>query len=169
MKVGIVFGCFIPLHHGHMKLVSRSRVENDVTIIAVCGKDADRGKDFIPFKDRIKLVRIIYPTDMFRVVVLDDDKLGMDGSFSRDNWVKWSEELFRQATLDPNDPDNEITWYTGEPSYQEKLSSIYPNHKFTVIDRSENTISGTQIRENPRKYWDQIELTFRIYLIKKGY
>ena len=169
MKIGIVFGCFIPLHTGHMSLINRSCTDNDLTIIAVCGKDNDRGKDFIPFQHRIKLMGVAYYSRNVKIVALDDEKLGMDGSFSRDNWVKWSNELFRQAELDPNNSDNSYTWYTGEPSYEEKLSSIYPDHTFVIVDRSENTISGTQIRSNPRQYWDQIELTFKIYLTKKGY
>ena len=169
MKIGIVFGCFIPMHTGHISLITKSYNDNDLTIIAVCGKDDDRGKDFISFNDRCLLTKVRYSKDPFKVVVLDDDKLGMDGSFSRDNWVKWSEELFKRAALEPNDSANTYTWYTGEPSYQEKLSSIYPNHTFVIVDRSEDTISGTQIRQNPRKYWNQIAPQFRAYLSSKGF
>lgn len=50
MKIGITFGCFIPLHVGHMAMIERSVRENDRTIIAVCGYDDDRGKDFIHLK-----------------------------------------------------------------------------------------------------------------------
>lgn len=170
MKIGIVFGCFIPLHNGHAKLITRSRIENDLTIIAVCGKDTDRGKDFIPFPDRVNLMKQLYESrHRFKVVILDDEKLGMDGSFSRNNWIRWSAELFRQANVNPDATDVEFTWYTGEPSYQEKLSSIYPNHNFVVVDRSEDTISGTQIRENPKKYYYHIAPSFLEYLQKKGY
>ncbi len=170
MKIGIVFGCFIPMHTGHMKLINRAFTENDLTIIAVCGKAMDRGKDFIPFRDRVELITQLYSLNYrFKVVVLDDEKLGMDGSFSRDNWIKWSAELFRQANVNPEVTDVEFTWYTGEPSYQEKLSSIYPNHNFVVVDRSEDTISGTQIRENPKKYYYHIAPSFLEYLQKKGY
>lgn len=169
MKIGIVFGCFIPLHKGHLKLLSQSFIDNDLTIIAVCGKDDDRGKDFIPFQHRIKLMGVSYYSHNIRIVALDDEKLGMDGSFSRDNWVKWSNELFRQAELNPDNPDNTYTWYTGESSYEEKLSSIYPDHTFVIVDRSEDTISGTQIRKDPKKYWDKIDTYFREYLLRKGY
>ena len=170
MKIGIVFGCFIPLHTGHMDLISDSVNENDLTIIAVCGKDADRGKDFIPFKDRINLITQIYHhDDRFKIVVLDDEKLGMDGTFSRNNWIKWSADLFLQAGLDPYDGDNKYRWYTGEPNYVRQLMSIYPDHCFTFVPRKLNPISGTKIRENPKKYYYHIAPAFLEYLQKKGY
>lgn len=169
MKIGIVFGCFIPLHTGHMELIKRALTENDQVIIAVCGKDTDRGKDFIPFRDRINLIKRIYFCSIFHIVAIDDEKIGMDGTFTRANWVRWSNELFDQVGWDPNSSYTEYTWYTGEPSYQEKLGSIYPNHKIVIIDRAENTISGTKIRENPTKYKDSIHPRFVEYLKQKGF
>jgi len=167
MKVGIVFGCFIPLHSGHMKLIDRAVRENDQVIIVVCGKDSDRGKDFIPFRDRISLMRQIYRDDI-KVVVIDDEKIGMDGTFTRNNWIIWSNELFANAGLDPMDSVIQYSWYTGEPSYQEKLSSIYSEHQIVIISRKENTISGTQIREDPSRYKDCIHPRFVSYLEEKG-
>ena len=38
MKIGIVFGCFIPLHQGHEYLIDCAIKENDKIIIGVCGK-----------------------------------------------------------------------------------------------------------------------------------
>ena len=57
MKIGIVFGCFIPLHQGHLSLINKAIQENDKVIIGVCGFDDDRGKDFISFKTRIELIK----------------------------------------------------------------------------------------------------------------
>ncbi|MBP3824563.1 MAG: adenylyltransferase/cytidyltransferase family protein, partial [Butyrivibrio sp.] len=51
-NIGIVFGCFIPFHKGHESLVKRALDENDRMIIAVCGYQEDRGKDFLPFTVR---------------------------------------------------------------------------------------------------------------------
>lgn len=59
-KIGIVFGCFIPMHKGHESLIKRALSENDGMIIGVCGYRADRGRDFLDFEARFKLV-----TDMF--------------------------------------------------------------------------------------------------------
>ena len=67
-KIGIVFGCFIPLHKGHESLIERALAENDRMIIAVCGYQQDRGKDFLPFTMRYKLVKEIF-RDNPRVIV----------------------------------------------------------------------------------------------------
>ena len=169
MKIGITFGCFIPMHEGHKSMIQRSRAENDMTIIAVCGKDLDRGKDFIPFKHRITLVEWKYCNyEDVKVVAVDDDKIGMDGTFTLNNWIIWACELFDNAGLDPNDDKNEYTWYTGDKSYKYKLEAAFPIHKFTVLDRSAINISGTAIRENPKKYEYMIDPLFKIYLEQKG-
>ena len=61
INIGIVFGCFIPMHKGHESLITRALEENDKIILAVCGYQTDRGRDFIDFETRIRLV-----TDMFK-------------------------------------------------------------------------------------------------------
>ena len=165
MKVGIVFGCFIPLHQGHEYLIDCALKENDALIIGVCGKDTDRGQDFIPFRDRIKLMKKIYNQPNIIISVVDDDKLQLDGTFTYDNWCKWSNELFTNANYNPN--ENQYTWYMGEPSYYEKLKLIFPNHKIKVFDRNVNPLSGTKIRENLTEYTNSINKTFLEYIKNK--
>ena len=165
MKVGIVFGCFIPLHQGHEYLIDCALKENDALIIGVCGKDTDRGQDFIPFRDRIKLMKKIYNQPNITISVVDDAKLQLDGTFTYDNWCKWSNELFTNANYNPN--ENQYTWYMGEPSYYEKLKLIFPNHKIKVFDRNVNPLSGTKIRENLTEYTNFINKTFLDYLKNK--
>ena len=165
MKVGIVFGCFIPLHQGHEYLIDCALKENDALIIGVCGKDTDRGQDFIPFRDRIKLMKKIYNQPNITISVVDDAKLQLDGTFTYDNWCKWSNELFTNANYNPN--ENQYTWYMGEPSYYEKLKLIFPNHKIKVFDRNVNPLSGTKIRENLTEYTNSINKTFLEYIKNK--
>ena len=168
MRIGIVFGCFIPLHKGHISLIERALQENDKVIVAVCGKETDRGQDFIPFSDRITLIKRKYHSGKYIISMVDDEKLKLDGSFSYNNWVLWCTELFANAGIDPYDNTNYFTWYTGEPSYKEVLNKIYENHEVCLIDRSIITISGTKIRENPMAYKDYIAPEFFDYLKKKG-
>ena len=169
MKIGIVLGCFIPMHVGHIQLFEKSFKENDKTIIAVSGKDDDRGQDFIPFRDRYKLINEIYGNDDRAIIVLvDDNKLKLDGSFSYENWCIWANEMFTQAGLDPNDPDITYTWYVGEPSYERNLAHKYRHHKFQLIDRSRIPLSGTEIRNNVEKYRQFIHPKYIDYLKNKG-
>lgn len=165
-KIGIVFGCFIPMHKGHEILINNCINSNDKTIIAVCGFDDDRGKDFIPFKDRYLLTKYAYPNN--NVIVVDDKKLGLDGTFTSDNWLKWMWEIFNQSKINPYDESIRFLWYTGEPSYVEKMQVLFPKHQFSVADRDDIKISGTKIRESPEKYINYINNVFKGYLIAKN-
>ena len=107
----------------------------------------------------------IYNQPNITISVVDDAKLQLDGTFTYDNWCKWSNELFTNANYNPN--ENQYTWYMGEPSYYEKLKLIFPNHKIKVFDRNVNPLSGTKIRENPTEYTDSINKTFLDYLKNK--
>lgn len=170
VTIGVVFGCFIPLHSGHLALIDRAFRDNECLIIAVCGKDGDRGKDFIPFRDRIRLVQNKFACNpRVKVVTVDDEKIGMDGTFTLHNWEVWCKELFDNAGIEnPDLSFYDITWYTGEQSYIEKLRVVHPKHTFVWMDRSLNTVSGTKIREDVNMYRDQIDPEFQNYLKKKG-
>ena len=168
INIGIVFGCFIPMHKGHESLITRALEENDKIILAVCGYQTDRGRDFIDFETRIRLV-----TDMFKdrkdrviVVKIDDKKLGLDGTFTHENWVLWGDELFGNAGISPDSAH--FTWYTGEASYVEKLGEIYPDHTLTLVDRQVIKTSGTEIRSNPAMHEDEINKEFLEYLKTTG-
>ncbi len=166
-KIGIVFGCFIPMHKGHESLIKRALDENDKMIIGVCGYRADRGRDFLDFESRYGLVQEMFAEkDNVIVVQIDDKKLGLDGTFTHDNWVLWGNELFSQAKRKPDDA--EYNWYTGEQSYIDKLSVIYPTHKFTLVDREIIKASGTEIRKSPAIHSDDINDFFKSYLRKNG-
>ena len=166
-NIGIVFGCFIPMHKGHESLIKRALSENDRLILAVCGYQTDRGKDFLDFSTRFRIV-----TDMFKdddsviVVKIDDKKLGLDGTFTHENWVLWGNELFEQANIPPDSAH--FNWYTGESSYVDKLGAIYPDHTFNLVDRTVIRVSGTQIRNNPTVFSDDINEDFRRYLQQSG-
>lgn len=167
-SVGITFGCFIPMHTGHMDLILRSRTCHDYTIVAVCGYDRDRGIDFIPFRKRIALTKQVFERmPDVTVVPVDDHKIGLTGTFSVDAWKVWCAELFAQCQRSPYDPVL-YHWYSGEGSYLEKIRMIYPEHIFHQIDRSINPISGTKIRENWKQHQKDIQPLFLEYLEKRG-
>ena len=167
VKTGIAFGFFIPLHKGHEMMIERAIKENDRAIIAVCGYRTDRGKDFVDYDTRLRLIREIYKDNKnVKVVRMDDKKLGRDGTFARDNWKIWGEELFAQAGEDPTKGD--YCWYTGDESFIEKLSAIYPKHRFVLLDRSDVPVSSSEIRENPGASRSLINPRFVEFLEEKG-
>lgn len=163
MKIGIVFGCFIPLHKGHLSLINKAINENPKVIIGVCGSDNDRGKNFLPFKTRLELMKTKYKDNPNIIVVpVDDEKLGLTGKFDLESWEIWCDELFTNANINPH--KNKCVWYTGEMSYSCKICQLYPNHLYLIADRSEINISGTMIRKNPNKYKEYIDKDFYNYL-----
>lgn len=168
MKVGIYFGCFIPLHEGHLKCIKKCRAENEKTILGLCGHDGDRGKGFVPFDDRIILMKWIYGEYKdVTLSVIDDKAVGLKGLFDGPSWEMWCDELFENSGFNPYDKSIEYTWYTGEPSYVRAIKNIYPDHNFKLINRKPfgfETISGTKVRRNPEKYVDQIHPIFVNYL-----
>lgn len=167
IKIGIMFGCFIPFHSGHNDLIQQALQENNNLLLCVTGYDLDRGHDFIPFLRRVRLMREIFENDP-RIITseVDDKKIGLTGTFSETAWKTWCEEMFANASqkLDPNAPNIIYTWYTGEQRYIDKIKANYPAHQFKLIDRNINPISGTKVRENPSKYINEIHPTFVKYL-----
>lgn len=179
IRIGVTFGCYIPLHLGHARLIAKALQENNQVIIGVCGKDNDRGKDFLDFRTRIKLMKDKFKDDPRVIVVaVDDEKIHMDGTFTLENWKVWCKELFDQAGIDPYDDWNRFTWYMGEESYKEKISQIYPRHEFCRLNRKPVTdeekarkdiveLSGTRIRNNPEQFSGFIDPDFLEYLREK--
>ena len=166
--VGIVFGCFIPWHAGHQSLFDKAYSENEEVVVAVCGYHGDRGENFIPFDDRLDLVKKKFRADPKVTICQVDDKLcGCDGSFSIDNWRRWSLLLFKNVRLDPNDKDTIYTWYFGDQSYLEAFNVIWPDHKKSVADRKVLPISGTLIRNDPKEHSAYIDPVFVAYLKEK--
>ena len=164
MKLGIVFGCFIPLHVGHYKLIDQALSENAAVLLGICGHDGDRGEGYLSFPERQNLMRMKYGSDRnIAISVVDDNKIGLTGKFDREAWEIWSGEFFHNAGVDPNS-DIEFTWYTGDPSYVDTISQVFPKHKFTLIERDD--VSGTNIRNDIKDYASYIDPMFLRYLIE---
>lgn len=164
--IGITFGCYIPMHTGHSSLIYKALSENDEVIIGVCGFDNDRGKDFIPFRTRYELVKQEFKNfQRVKIVLIDDSKLFLDGTFTLENWKVWCKELFDQANVDPT---KKCKWYMGEQSYADKIRQLYPNHEFYIANRKDIPISGTMIRKNPLKYRHLLSPIFFEYCKEHG-
>ena len=168
-RVGITFGCFIPLHKGHLSIIKQAETENNSVILGVTGHDMDRGRDFIPFLRRIQLMHTIFACHSnISIAEVDDRSIGLTGTFSLSAWEAWCRELFYTAGYYPDDPHCEFHWYIGEKDYIEKIQVLYPQHHFHLMDRSIIPLSGTAIREDPERYSGYIHPLFLDYLKKNG-
>ena len=157
-KVGIVFGTFAPLHQGHLDVIMRAKKECDGgCIVIVDGRDGDRGGDKMPLKKRYRYVREFFADDeLVAVYPINETELGIPAY--PNGWV-----LFMQATKDiirNGTKENPLpVFYVSEPEYYEHL--LDDGYTAVLLDRTENPISATMIRENPIKYWDKITFPFR--------
>lgn len=157
--VGVVFGAFTPLHQGHLDEIMRAKKENDSgCIVVVCGGNGDRGEPFgLPFKRRYRYVREFFAKDdLVAVYGINDTESGIPDY--PHGWIKWF-EVFDEICKTAITGEPELVYYVGEVEYHEGLAGF--NRKSVYIDRLQNPISATMIRNNPIKYWNKITLPFR--------
>ena len=157
-EVGIVFGTFAPLHQGHLEQIMRAKKECDGGCIVIpVGRDGDRGGKEMPIQRRYRYVREFFADDeKVAVYGVNESELGIE-PYPK-GWVKFLDTVM---TIFNNGTENHPipVFYVGEEEYYNYLY----DHGFRVVrlDRSENPISATMIRDNPLKYWDKITYPFR--------
>lgn len=158
-NVGVVFGSFAPLHQGHLDLIMRAKRENDGgCIVIVCGYDGDKGEPLMPHKKRYRYVREFFADDdLVAVYAINDTELGI--AKYPNGWEKWLIEFNRIWGFAIESKTAKRNWYVGERDYYEGL--IQRGENAILLDRTENLISASMIRENPIKHWDKITYPFR--------
>lgn len=156
--IGIVFGCFCPMHQGHLDLINRAKKENDRCVVICCGYDNDRGKDFLELDLRFRLVKELFSNDsLVDVLKINDTEIGIDKNWAVDNWDPWLNEVKRLLKT-INLGDKQFKFYVSEPNYKDELELFGAE---VVLCNRDLNISGTMIREKPLKYWNYITSTFR--------
>lgn len=164
--VGVVLGCFSPLHKGHLDLIYKAKKECLGGVIVVCcGYDYDRGYPAMPLEKRYQMVREFFDKDpLVAVYALSDNEMGIAGY--TDKWDEWLEG-FASMVIKANTGGqygtvsfvrDHCTFYVGEKEYYDHLTAR--GIQSYLADRTINPISATMIRSNPIKYWDYIAWTY---------
>lgn len=172
--VGIVLGSFSPLHKGHLDLIYQAKKEcAGGALVVVCGYNNDKGWPKMTLKERYQMVRQYFRDDpLVAVYALSDDEMGITNanvSQSEWRWDIWLEHLFDDVIAANNpsikeDPAyksfvmKQVVFYTGEQSYSDDLQAL--GFKTAILNRGINLISGTMIRDNPIRYWNEIAWTY---------
>ena len=157
-KVGIVFGTFAPLHQGHLDVIMRAKKECDGgCIVIVDGREGDRGGDKMPLKRRYRYVREFFADDDL-VAVYPVDETEKNIPAYPNGWLPFLEEV-KNIFLNGTTENPEPVFYVSEQVYYDRLTQ--EGFEAVLLDRTENLISATMIRENPIKHWDKITFPFR--------
>ena len=169
MKIGITFGGYCPMHQGHLDLIMKAKKENDICYVAVCGYNGEERSESIglTLNRRYSLIKQMFKDDeQIRVLKVNDTELGIDESMSESNWDIWLNYVTKKLIPD-GQTQNWFTWYVGEQSYADSLlkrsKDFWKVNNVVYVNRSNNPISATMIRENPIKYWNKIAWPFRQY------
>lgn len=171
MNIGVCFGGYSPMHQGHLDLIMKSKKQNDITHIIVCGYDNDPRGFLLPLEKRYNIIRNFLQEETVKVHIINDTKLGLDESMSLNNWKVWLDEVDKFIKQDLTYTGiSTVTFYVAEKRYVDDIYAAVVEgalDKFNVIvdysDRNENPISGTMCRENPIAHWFKIAQPFRAY------
>lgn len=166
-KIGVVFGTFAPFHIGHLSVAMKAKKENDGAVVIVSGRDGDRGDEVgLNLQRRFRYIRELFNDDE-KVNVGKLDEIGMPKY--PDGWQPWLKELDNivDSLIETPIDEVDITIYCGEKEYKTKINQLRPDYNVSLEDRSIISISGTQIRENPLKYFKYITHPFQKHFTKK--
>lgn len=159
-SVGIVFGTFAPLHQGHLDVIMRAKKENDGGVLVICcgNNTDDKGCAVgLPLSKRYRYMREFFKDDDLVSIHAIEDIGAITYSF--ENWKPWLKQFDDICKTAIDWQVTNKTWYVGEQVYYDDLTKLGKN--VILLDREDNPISATMIRNNPIKYWNKIALPFR--------
>ena len=168
MNVGIVFGTFAPMHLGHLDVIKIAKEEMDKVIVICCGHEGDRGYPLFPLSKRIEMATRQFSDDcqVYVTELYDTDpeiKKNWNQQQIGNYWVdRMLLKLFQEELIVAKD---RLVFYTSEGDYTELLKNT-PQHIEVHKSSRVRPISGTMIREDTDKYFDQIAPAFREALQK---
>lgn len=157
-QVGIVFGTFAPLHQGHLDVIMRAKKECDGgCIVIVSGRDGDRGGEKMSLKLRYRYVREFFADDDLVAVYPIDETERMIPAYPN-GWLPFL-DVVKDIVRNGTEENPTRVFYVSEQEYYDWL--VNKGYEAVLLDRTENPISATMIRNNPIKHWDKITYPFR--------
>jgi len=153
-SIGFIGGKFLPLHSGHLYVISLAKTYVDKLYVIVC---YSKNQPFDHLLRQSWLGKELADIEGIEIFAVED-------TFDKDGNYQWKEG----STTIKNKIGNHIDYiFSSEQSYDEIFKKLYPTTKHIIFDRNIIPISGTKIRENPFKYWEYIPTEVRKHFVKK--
>lgn len=152
----LVFGKFMPLHRGHLALIDHALEAADRVTVLVCASDHE------PIAGALRLawVRETLADRPRCAVEYCDDDLPAAAASSREVSRVWARYLSRRfPSVDLVVTSEDYGAYVAE--YWGIAHADYDPA------RARHPVSGTQVRENPAAWWDDLPPAVRAHYVKK--
>lgn len=157
-KSGVVFGKLMPIHRGHMFLISSALQNCDKVTVVVCSVPGEP----IPGDLRFGWVKEIYKKEPRVSVVHCSEELPQYPEEDKISfWDLWADVIRRYT---PEDID---CLFTSEEYGLPFSKRIGIDHYLVDIDRKIYPVSGTAVRNKPFQNWDNIPDVVKPYFIKR--
>lgn len=159
-RIGVFFLTGAPMHLGHYQAIMQAKRENDGCVVVLSGRKDDRGDAIgLDLQKRFRYARELFADDKEVYVTYVDET---DMPAYPQGWDPWLEAVWTAVQEACEHYVADLVWYVGEADYKKELEERIPEHNSVrMLDRTILPISGTQIRENPFKYWNYIVRPFR--------
>ncbi|MEQ1799024.1 MAG: AAA family ATPase [Lacibacter sp.] len=159
MITGLIIGKFYPLHAGHIGLIEFAEKNCDLLYVLICASD----KEAIQGEKRLQWLEETFKNKLnIKPVLLNYSEKGLPNtSVSSEDVSKiWASKISTIFT-----GINII--FSSEP-YGEYLAHALKCKSISYDpDRTTVSISATEIRQNPFKFWEYIAASAKPYFVKK--
>jgi HTH-type transcriptional repressor of NAD biosynthesis genes len=164
--VGFIGGKFLPLHQGHIYVITdASNQVDELYVVLSSSKNRDRelcerdGLRYTPADVRLSwLGQSLRDIENIKVIHVEDDQ--WDSNY---DWEEGANKikLAIGKTID--------YVFSSEESYGEHFKKYYPDSQHIVVDdhRKTVTISATEVRRNLYEHWDKLPAVVRSHFTKK--
>jgi len=152
-KIGAFVGKFLPPHTGHLREIDKAAEYCDELYVVVTNNDFNSKHlceianiPYIHPKLRIKWLTEHYKQNpKVKVIFMNENKLKAFPA-GQDIWSK----AFKKLTK------NKVNVKFADETYRGLNETYFPECEFVCFYRDPDDISGTKIRNNPKKYFDYI-------------